>query len=138
LTTKTNQDSIDALKNHNLKVTKSRLEVLKVLQESEKPLTHSEIMERLDHSQNWDRVTIYRTLGEFSEKNLIKSLMSQDRVTYFELSGTHPGHAHVTCLDCGVMECLDEGDYQFSLKDGREFSVQSVEILVKGICKDCR
>jgi len=131
------QNSIKALKTHNLKVTKSRLEVLKILTESKKPLSHSDIMDKLDQSQNWDRVTIYRTLGEFEEKKIVKSLLSQDRVTYFELSDSLPDHAHFACLKCGKMECLKPSEYKFQFK-GNINQVKSIEILIKGICDDCR
>lgn len=125
------------LKKNNLKITKTRLAVLNILQKSPKPLNHSEIMGLLDSEQNWDRVTIYRTLGEFEEKKLIKSLLSSDRITYFEFSETFDHHAHIFCESCGKMECLKESMFQFSLKDSVGYSLNSVEILVKGICKDC-
>lgn len=126
------------LRSHNLKVTKSRVEVLKVLKDSHKPLNHSEIMEKLDRTYNWDRVTIYRTLGEFIEKKIVKSILSLDRVTYFELIDTHPEHAHLSCLECGKMECLEENEYKFILENSKGFEVRSIEILLKGICKECK
>lgn len=127
----------ELLRNHNLKVTKSRVEVLKVLQSSHKPLNHSEIMERLDRTHTWDRVTIYRTLGEFTEKKIVKPILSLDRVTYFELIDSHE-HAHMSCLECGKMECLEENEYKFVLENSKGFEVRSTEILIKGICKECR
>lgn len=126
------------LKIHNLKITKSRLEVLRVLKQSTKPLTHSEIMEKLDRSQNWDRVTIYRTLGEFTEKKIVKSILNIDRVTYFELVDSHPEHAHLSCLECGKVECLEENEYKFVLENSKGFEVRSIEILLKGICRECK
>lgn len=128
----------ELLRNHNLKVTKSRIEVLKVLKSSHKPLNHSEIMEKLDRSHSWDRVTIYRTLGEFIEKKIVKSILSLDRVTYFELIDSHSEHAHISCLECGKMECLDENEYKFILENSKGFEVKSTEILIKGICKECK
>ncbi|MCX7998216.1 MAG: transcriptional repressor [Leptospiraceae bacterium] len=126
------------LKTHNLKITKSRLEVLKVLKQSPNPLTPSEIMEKLDGSQNWDRVTIYRTLGEFAERKIVKSILNMDRVTYFELVDSHPEHAHLSCLECGKMECLEENEYKFILENSKGFEIRSIEILLKGICRECR
>ncbi|MCB1141088.1 MAG: transcriptional repressor [Leptospiraceae bacterium] len=125
------------LKKNKLKITKNRLAVLDILQQSEKPLNHSEIMEKLDSNQNWDRVTIYRTLGEFEEKKLIKSLLSSERITYFELVDTLNEHAHIYCENCGKLECLREDMFSFSLKNPELFSISTVEILVKGTCKDC-
>ncbi len=128
----------EILRSHNLKVTRSRIEVLKILQSSHKPLSHSEIMEKLDRSHSWDRVTIYRTLGEFIEKKIVKPVLSLDRATYFELLDSQSEHAHISCLECGKMECLEQDEYKFILEKSRGFEVRSTEILIKGICKECK
>lgn len=126
------------LKINHLKITKTRVAVFKILVSSRKPLSHSEIMEQLDSDKNWDRVTIYRTLSEFEEKKIVKSLLSKERTTYFEIIDTKKEHAHITCDVCGKMECLLDEMFHFSIKEAGEYRIQSVEILVKGICGTCK
>ena len=88
----------DILHRADLKITRSRLEVLKILYNSQKPITHTYIMDHLPEKDNWDRVTIYRTLSEFTEKKIIKSLPSSERVTYFEIKNeTKTEHSHLVC-----------------------------------------
>lgn len=62
------EDLKEILHKADLKITRSRLEVLKILYQTHKPITHTYIMEHLPEKDTWDRVTVYRTLSEFTEK----------------------------------------------------------------------
>jgi Fe2+ or Zn2+ uptake regulation protein len=73
------EDLKEILHRADLKITRSRLEVLKILYHTHKPITHTYIMEHLPEKDTWDRVTVYRTLSEFTEKKIIKSLPSNER-----------------------------------------------------------
>jgi len=133
------EDHIEiALKENHLKITKARVAVFKILATSRKPLSHSDIMEMLDSEKNWDRVTIYRTLSEFEEKKIVKSLLSKERTTYFEIMDSMSEHAHITCEVCGKMECLLDEMFDFSIKKACDYQIKTVEILVKGICGNCK
>jgi Fur family transcriptional regulator, ferric uptake regulator len=133
-----NFSDVALLKKNKLKITKNRIAVLNVLQNSFKPLNHSEIMESLDNSQHWDRVTVYRILSEFTDKKLIKTLHSNERMTYFELiKPLEEQHAHWVCEKCGKIECLKEDSYEFSIKKSDVFFINSIEILIKGNCGNC-
>ena len=134
-----NEEHIEiALKGNHLKITKARVAVYKILATSRKPLSHSDIMEMLDSEKNWDRVTIYRTLSEFEEKKIVKSLLSKERTTYFEIMDSMSEHAHITCEVCGKMEFLLDEMFDFSIKKAGDYQIKSVEILVKGICGYCK
>lgn len=124
----------------DLKITRNRLEVLRILYITHKPVTHTFIMENLPDKVNWDRVTVYRTLSEFTEKKIIKSLSSNERVTYFEMQNeTKPEHSHLVCDSCGKMECFDEDSYKFQfIKNVKDFKVRSLEIIIRGLCKNCQ
>ena len=134
-----NDEKIEkSLRDNHLKITKTRVAVFNILLSSNKPLSHSEIMEKLDSEKAWDRVTIYRTLSEFEEKKIIKSLLSKERTTFFEIIDTLKEHAHITCEICGKMECLIDEMFHFAIKKVGEYQIRSVEILVKGICRNCK
>ncbi|MCC6275002.1 MAG: transcriptional repressor, partial [Leptospiraceae bacterium] len=77
----------EMLQELGLKVTRSREAVISVLQNSSNPLTHLELMEKLPKDESWDRVTVYRTLSELEEKKVLRSVSSNERITYFELVG---------------------------------------------------
>ncbi len=134
-----NDEKIEkTLRDNHLKITKTRVAVFNILLTSHKPLSHSEIMEKLDTDKSWDRVTIYRTLSEFEEKKIIKSILSKERTTFFEINDTLKEHAHITCEMCGKMECLIDEMFHFSIKEAGTYQIRSVEILVKGVCGNCK
>jgi Fur family ferric uptake transcriptional regulator len=134
-----NDEKIEkSLRDNHLKITKTRVAVFNILLSSQKPLSHSEIMEKLDTEKTWDRVTIYRTLSEFEEKKIIKTLLSKERTTFFEIIDTLKEHAHITCEICGKMECLIDEMFHFAIKEAGDYQIRSVEILVKGICGNCK
>lgn len=129
---------VETLKRIKLKVTKTRVQVLKILKESAKPLTHADIMDQLDSSHSWDKVTIYRTLGELEHKNIIKSFLNKERITFFEYFDLNQEHGHLSCESCGRLECLDSSNFELQWKKTPNFQIQSIEIIVRGFCKDCR
>jgi Fur family ferric uptake transcriptional regulator len=140
-TTKINNSPGDLLKKAGLKVTKNREELIQVLQNSHKPLSHQEIMELLPTDKNWDRVTIYRALSDLEEKNIIKTLLSGDRVTFFELKETihhSENHAHLVCDICSTVECVSTISGQLPFQNDMEFEVLSVEMVLRGKCKSCQ
>lgn len=131
-------DIISVLKENHLKITKTRVAVYKLLINSTKPLSHSEITELLKGESTFDRVTIYRTLSEFEEKQIARSLLSSERTMYFEIKEPFKEHAHITCEVCGKMECLLDENFHFSIKETGSYQVTSVDILVKGKCGECK
>ncbi|MDF3819548.1 Fur family transcriptional regulator [Leptospira sp. 96542] len=132
------------LRKLGLKVTKNREQVLSILQESPRPLNHQEIMEKLPKEESWDRVTIYRALSDLEEKNLLNSLHSTDRVTYFELKGEgnetlSQAHGHLICNLCGKIECIDDPwNGMPSSKQLKGFQTETVEIVFRGKCRTCQ
>ena len=134
------EDLKEILHKADLKITRSRLEVLKILYHTHKPITHTYIMEHLPEKDTWDRVTVYRTLSEFTEKKIIKSLPSNERITYFEIKNeAKPEHSHLVCDSCGKMECFNEDSYKFQFKKNvQDFRVRSLEIIIRGLCKNCQ
>ncbi|TGN14349.1 Fur family transcriptional regulator [Leptospira ilyithenensis] len=137
-------DPSNILKKIGLKVTKNREKVISILQDSRRPLNHQEIMEKLPKDESWDRVTIYRALADLEEKNILNSLHSADRLTYFELKEeggrtVSLAHGHLICNVCGKIECIDDPWNGIpSTKQLKGFSTDSVEIVFRGTCKSCQ
>lgn len=73
-------------------------------------------------------------------KKIIKSLPSNERITYFEIKNeTKPEHSHLVCDVCGKMECFSEDSYKFHFKENtQDFRVRSLEIIIRGLCKNCQ
>ena len=67
------------LQSHKLRITDCRLEIIQEFLEKNIALSHSDLEEKL--RQQFDRVTIYRTLKTFLEKDLIHKVLD-DSFTY--------------------------------------------------------
>ncbi|MEL7220095.1 MAG: transcriptional repressor [Bacteroidota bacterium] len=136
-----NKDIVDILKQHNLRKTAIRAQVLEVfLQEGNKAIAHPDMERLLPHA---DRITLYRTLKTFEEKGIIhqvvdgsnaaKYALCQDTCTEHE---HHDEHAHFHCQDCGKTICLDS-TVQSNVQVPQGFSVKQTHLVLEGTCNDC-
>ncbi|HMV78942.1 MAG TPA: Fur family transcriptional regulator [Leptospiraceae bacterium] len=133
------EKSLESLKKNKLKVTRNRIAVLDLLKSSDKPMTHSDIMEGLSKEGHWDRVTIYRTLSEFAEKQIVQIIHSDERLTYFELKDDPPEHGHLICDSCGKLYCLKDEMFHLRLEGNlKSFQIKRIEIFIRGLCKSCQ
>lgn len=130
------------LKNSQLSITANRLKILELFQNSGNALSHSDI-EKLS-GEHFDRVTIYRTLQTFVDKGIIHTIPTADNSIMYALckeacsSGHHhDDHVHFICEACGTTYCLDNITLpQVIVPKG--FSIHQTNVLVNGICKNCR
>ena len=131
------------LKNHSLRLTGSREEILDVFIREGRALSQREIETVMEH--NCDRVTIYRTLSTFLDKGLLHRVLDDTGVTKFALCPTecgeknphHHDHVHFKCHRCGNTMCVEEVHVAMPvLPDG--FRVEEMDVLLQGICPECR
>lgn len=129
------------LRTNQLSITASRKEVLKLFLEKEVALDHAAIEK--DTGEQFDRVTIYRTLQSFLEKGIIHTIPTNDNSTMYALCKEcthgfhHDNHVHFLCEVCHNTQCLEEvliPDVQ--LPEG--FSPVAMQMTVTGICKRCK
>ncbi len=138
------KEEVDAarllLRSKDLRATPARIAVIGFLDQSEHPMSHLEVTEQLEKT-GFEKSTIFRALGDLTEAGLLRKMELGDHVWRFErirpaaVEGQSSAHPHLLCLDCGSVQCLDEG--QVELKASK--SVGPIEdVLLKGRCKDCR
>lgn len=112
--------------------------VLNVLTDSKKALSQEAIMKKV--SVNMDRATVYRVLNRFCEDGILHRIVAEDGKQYFavcikcEEKKLTDHHFHFRCTKCETIECLPVA-VQFSLEKG--YSVESVNCILTGVCKDC-
>lgn len=130
------------LRDAGLRSTPARLAVLRLLSETNSPISHADLVARLA-DQDWDRATLYRNLTDLAASGLVVRTDLGDRVWRFELAGT-PGHAakhpHFVCTSCGDVACLDGVlRMEFSADPAVPLAVRagSVEVQVRGACDRC-
>lgn len=136
------------LKTHNLRKTPVRLGVLEVLATEKHPLDANDIIDKLP--KHIDRVTVYRTLNTFVEKNIVHRVRGEDRSWRYaageptghgehKQAGHH--HAHFVCDDCGEVECLEDTEipqnFVKSMNVESAYRVKYPEVTLHGSCPKC-
>ena len=130
------------LKDHNLRLTQSRADVISVFLNKGIAISHSDI--ELEIYGQYDRVTIYRTLKSFLDKGLIHKVLDDTGVIHYALcqeacsQGHHDdNHVHFKCENCGETTCLDHVHIpEVNLPVG--FVPKESNFLVGGVCPKCR
>lgn len=129
------------LKDNKLRVTSCRRDVLATFLSRKVALSHSDLEEAL--KENFDRVTIYRTLKTFLDSDLIHKVLDDSGSTKYALcthsrSEPHHEHEHVhfKCEKCGKTNCIEEVSLpKIHLPAG--YMSKEMSLLVVGICKEC-
>lgn len=130
------------LKENHLSITAGRKMILDLFLQSEHALIHGDIEKQC--TGVIDRMGIYRTLQSFLKKNIIHSIPTADDTIKYALSkvdlmkeNNSLSHVHFVCSKCNKTLCLDTINLpQIKLPDG--FKMRNCEILMKGVCADCK
>lgn len=133
------------LRKNGLKATRNRIEILSILIESDTALSHSDITEKLEDTYI-DKVTLYRTLNAFSEKNIIHKVASEDRDWKYALHlenhsepETDNDHAHFVCNRCERIFCFPmEPNMKLNSNKAAGFIIDSRELRLHGLCPTCQ
>nr|WP_262921415.1 Fur family transcriptional regulator [Maribellus maritimus] len=134
-------DVIDKnLKSRNIKPTAMRQLVLQVLTDQKTAISLSELEQKFEKA---DKATLYRTLKTFEAKKLIHGI--DDGTGSVKYALCHEScecqpedlHVHFLCTKCESTYCLHELSIpEISLPPN--FSLKSVNMVVKGICSNCK
>src|SRR5436189_2489477 len=132
----------EILRRKHLSVTDSRKKILSLFLMTTDALAHGDIERKA--GEKFDRVTVYRTLQTFVEKGIIHTIPTTDNSVRYALCKDncagghhHDDHVHFICLQCGTTLCLEEVVVP-EIKIRRGFSMNEIEVVVKGICLDCQ
>lgn len=130
------------LKRNQLSVTDSRSKILELFLLQNGALAHSDIEKKSGAS--FDRVTVYRTLQTFVEKGIIHTIPTADNAILYALckdecsEGHHQDHhVHFVCKQCGTTLCLEDITVPV-VKLPQGYESTQVEVVVNGVCKDCK
>ncbi len=124
-----------------LRVTGARLDVLRTLHDSPRPMTAQDVVDRVAEHASTDRVTVYRTLNSLVDAGLAHRVDPGDRTWRFGLlAEDHHQHAHFVCDDCGTIRCLEDAMITVSMR-GRaspdRFKVKQQDVYLHGTCETC-
>jgi Fur family ferric uptake transcriptional regulator len=129
----------DKLSNKHVKPTAMRELVLKILSEQTSAVSLADIENLFDKA---DKTTLYRTLKTFEENKLIHSIDDgTGSVKYAlckETCQCHPEdlHVHFLCTKCQHTYCLNDIAIP-SISLPTNFKLETINMVVKGICANC-
>lgn len=132
----------EILRKNNLSITDGRQKIMQLFLKSNGALAHADIEKKAGES--FDRVTVYRTLQSFVEKGIIHLIPTKDNSIKYalckddcEAGQHHDNHVHFICDECSKTICLDDVTVpQVKLPKG--FTPQHAEMVVNGICEECK
>ena len=132
----------DILKKNQLSITEGRKKILDLFLTSPGALAHADIEKNTDAS--FDRVTVYRTLQTFVEKGIIHNIPTTDNSILYalckdncEAGHHHDNHVHFICDVCDKTICMDHVSIpEVTLPKG--FMQKQIDVVVSGICDECR
>lgn len=81
------------------------------------------------------KATVYNNLKLFLNKGIIKEVNLDNSEIHYEMK-IHD-HAHFVCKKCGKIEDLDIKNILIDTSNIEGFEIDSQDIFLKGICKDC-
>lgn len=135
---KTNQ----ILKTKGLRSTTARKEILQLLADAGRPLSHQDILSGRKRTGSLDRVTVYRTLETLLEAGLLHRIQGTDGAWRFCRHGLETGekcggnHIHFLCSVCSQMSCLPEQPLPWVVAP-EGATVHSKQLVVHGYCAEC-
>jgi len=132
----------DILKRNMLSVTAGRKKILELFFSNAGALSHGDIEQKA--GEKFDRVTVYRTLQTFMEKGIIHNIPTTDNSILYALCKDecteghhHDDHIHFVCNECGSTVCLENVTIP-SVKLPKGFTSTQIDVVVSGVCKECK
>jgi len=135
-----------ALRIHGLRHTHARAVILSVLAERHDHPTAEQIAEALrEQGERIGVATIYQNLNKLAENNLIGRIKGPDGLMHFDANAGL--HHHLVCQRCGrivdaeierLLPAMGLPRCPHTGKPLNDWSLQGVQIELKGLCPECR
>jgi Fur family ferric uptake transcriptional regulator len=140
--TKRESRSLGLLKSHGLRKTPCRLAVLELFLRERAALSHQNI-EQQTEKNNFDRVTIYRTLTTFEEKGILHRVPDLEGQAKYALCSAecsehahHDAHVHFKCQSCEKVLCMEDIPLPETVTPVG-YQVKAASFLLEGLCIAC-
>ena len=129
----------EKLRSAGYKLTPPRLAVLKVLEESDKHLSHADVLAQgRSIYPTLGRATVYRTLEILTGLGVVRPIYLGDQSVSF--TRVDQGHHHLICTDCGAVMEFDDcviGELQHILTNRHQFRIRGHLLEFYGLCSRC-
>lgn len=127
---------------HKERLTQPRIEVLKIVAASQKPIGAYEVLEKLSSILDSPHPpTVYRAIDFWIQKKIIHRIESLNAYVVCQAEHVHAGSQFMICGDCGAVIESHLCELPRILHDNASricFSPAHWNIEIHGLCKDCR
>lgn len=134
-------NSDDLMRRNGIRATKARSSVLDFIISSSDCVSVQSIFDELKKIMDIDLATVYRSINLFHENGIIREIRHSSETSFYEMNCIHnPVHPHFICGNCNQIKCLesiDDGIISEILKCDIKDKIESMEIIIKGICEKC-
>jgi Fur family ferric uptake transcriptional regulator/Fur family peroxide stress response transcriptional regulator len=134
------QELAAALRERGQRVTSQRLVINRALREADRHLTAEEVLAAVsDQLPNVSLPTVYATLDLFGSLGIVRRVSAGGGAVLYDPRGEP--HHHLVCRNCGKVEDLEQKlDLGPALRAAERsgFAADDAELVVSGLCSDCR
>lgn len=130
---------LDRLKQKGYRITKPRLELLKVLDSY--PLTVQEIHETLQKKKvRVDLASVYRSLELFVNMGIVHVIDFGEDKKRYEMIDNDNHHHHLLCNSCGTIAdiTVNENNLLTQVKTKSTFKIDHHHLEFFGLCQNCQ
>ncbi|MEM6811426.1 MAG: Fur family transcriptional regulator [Pseudomonadota bacterium] len=135
------QPASEYCETNGYRLTKPRLEVLKIISSSAKPIGAYEVLEKLGSAiKNPKPPTVYRAIDFWKDQGFIHRIESLNAYVACEAGHRHKGSQFMICNDCGLVIETHLCELPEALKNStieNTFAPSRWNFEIHGVCKDC-
>jgi Fe2+ or Zn2+ uptake regulation protein len=128
------------LEQKGLKITPQRYAILRYLQQTDSHPTADQVVAHLNRELPMtSRATVYNTLKALCDVGLVQEVTHEAGVSRYDANIGR--HHHFICRSCRRffdVEWEAFGDLQAAALIGDQHTVDSIEVIVRGICRECQ
>ncbi len=130
------KDYVTLLKDHCLKVTHPRLEILSYLDKHHDHPTAEQIYSTLKKtSPSLSKTTVYNALETLEHHHIIQTLTISGTEHHYDMRSDM--HHHFLCKNCHKIIDIDIKCPNIQKVEDQGFEIEEVHGYFKGICKEC-
>jgi len=127
---------VKILKEHSMKVTPQRLDILKYLDEHRvHPTVEMIYMELKKNNPSLSKTTVYNNVETLEKHGIIQSLTISGNELRYDFRNDM--HCHFICKRCGRIFDIDIVCPNIGKVEQSGFKIEEVHGYFKGICRDC-
>lgn len=135
-------DCSKELRSLKLKATPARLAILKLLENSDKPIDAGVIFSTLQEKGiQIDPVTVFRIINLFTQKGLARQFHFNEGKSRYEIASKADQHHHLVCQECGQIDDIEDPlikKVEEKIVSKKGFLIKSRSIEFFGVCTSCQ